>query len=92
MTVLRSGHAKFVRGTTSVSNHWYGRAADIFAVGGQPVSRSNLYAQDAVAWLASLQGPLRPDEVGSPFPQFAPIPGWFTDADHYDHLHIGYEG
>ena len=90
VTVLRSGHARYVRGTSTVSNHWHGRAADVFAVGGQPVSRANPSARDAVAWLASLQGPLRPDEVGSPFPEFNPIPGWFHDADHHDHLHIGY--
>ena len=38
VTIIRTGHAKYVAGTHKVSNHWYGRAATISEVDGEPVS------------------------------------------------------
>ncbi len=35
---FKTGHGKYVTGTTRVSNNWYGRAVTITAVDGQPVS------------------------------------------------------
>lgn len=88
--VLQTGHSRYVRGTTVVSEHANGRAADISMVDGRPVSSANRAARRVVERLAGLAPPLRPDEVGSPFREFAPLPGFFTDADHVGHLHIAY--
>jgi hypothetical protein len=88
LSCLRSGHSRFVKGTTRVSNHTVWRAVDIDRVDGRPVSRTSAAARDLALWLDGLQGPLRPSEVGSPF-RFARRP-YFTDEGHQGHLHIGY--
>jgi hypothetical protein len=38
----------------------------------------------------ALDGQLQSDEVGSPFPQWTHLPGWFSDNNHDGHIHIGY--
>lgn len=85
---FRSGHSYFVKGTTRVSNHVSGRAVDISIVDGKPVSASNNAAFDAVNVVLSLQAPLRPDEIGSPWRIDAK--GSFTNGGHRDHIHIGW--
>jgi hypothetical protein len=90
VTVFVTGHSKYTR-SGSVSNHFYGRAADIFFVDGIPVSATNLEARALVQELAKLSGWLRPDEIGHPFGTIG-FPGGFTDADHAGHLHVGFEG
>lgn len=90
---LRTGHTVDVTGpggedTGRVSNHTYGRAADITTVAGQPVNSGNLAAHQLVAGLAALQGPERPTEVGSPFADIDPSPRWFAETDH---VHVGYD-
>ena len=88
LSCLRSGHSRFVKGTTRVSNHTVWRAVDIDMVDGQPVSKASRAARGLALWLDGLQGPLRPSEIGSPF-AFGRRP-YFTDEGHQDHLHIGY--
>jgi hypothetical protein len=88
LSCLRTGHSRFVKGTTRVSNHTVWRAVDIDMVDGRPVSRRSRPARALALWLDGLQGPLRPAEIGSPFP-FARRP-YFTDEGHQGHLHIGY--
>jgi hypothetical protein len=88
LSCLRSGHSRFVKGTTRVSNHTVWRAVDIDVVDGQPVSRTSRAALALARWLDGLQGPLRPSEIGSPF-AFGRRP-YFTDEGHREHLHIGY--
>jgi hypothetical protein len=88
LSCLRSGHSKFVKGTTRVSNHTVWRAVDIDRVDGRPVSRSSRAARALVGWLDGLEGPLRPSEIGSPFP-ITRRP-YFTDEGHQGHIHIGY--
>jgi hypothetical protein len=90
VSVLKTGHGTYVRGTRKVSNHIGGRAVDIFALNGEPVSPTSSTARAVTAWLATGQGPLKPDELGSPFPEFSDLPGAFSDADHQGHLHIGW--
>jgi hypothetical protein len=86
---LVSAHSYYVKGTTHPSNHAFGRAVDITAVDGSPVSLLNEGALDALRMLESLQSPLRPDEIGAPWPvRFEGI-STFT-KDHADHLHIGF--
>jgi hypothetical protein len=90
VSVLKTGHDRYVAGTRRTSHHYHGRAVDVFQINGQPVSPSNPAARAVTAWLATLSGPLRPDEVGSPFPEFADQPGHFHDQAHLDHIHLGY--
>jgi hypothetical protein len=89
ISVFKTGHAKYVRGTNRISNHYYGRAADIFSVDGAPVSRSSFSGRQLVLAVASVEGPLRPSEVGHPFGDIR-FSGGFSDADHSRHIHLGY--
>ncbi|MBA2312038.1 MAG: lytic murein transglycosylase [Actinobacteria bacterium] len=89
VTVLKAGHSTRTR-SGSISNHYYGRAVDIFFVDGSPVSSSSLPARQVVGFLARLEGQLRPSEVGHPFSNLY-FPGGFTDADHLDHIHLGFD-
>lgn len=89
ITVFKSGHSKYTR-SGNVSLHYGGAAADIFFVDGRPVSVSNAGARQLVLELAALTGMLRPDELGHPFGAIG-FPGGFTDADHRDHIHVGFD-
>ena len=88
LSCLRTGHSRFVKGTTRVSNHTVWRAVDIDMVDGRPVSRSSGAARTLVVWLDGLQGPLRPSEIGSPF-EIGRRP-YFSDEGHQGHVHVGY--
>jgi hypothetical protein len=91
---LQTGHSTCVGGGDyagcDVSNHYYGRAADIAIVNGELVRSHSHVAHELASRLAALSGPLRPEEVGSPW-TIASL-GYFTDAAHADHIHIGYSG
>lgn len=86
---LISGHSYYVKGTARPSNHAFGRAVDILAVDGTWVTARNLGALDIVEVAGSLEPPLRPDQIGAPWPLDFPGIVTFT-KDHYDHLHFGY--
>jgi hypothetical protein len=88
LSCLHSGHSRYVKGTRRVSNHAVWRAVDIDRVDGQPVSIHSPAARALVGWLDGLQGPLRPSEIGSPFP-LGHRP-YFSDDGHQGHIHIGY--
>ena len=83
-----SDHPKLTAGG-SVSNHWLGRAVDIAAIDGAPVDASNFDAREIALHLQDLDPAVRPDEIGTPWAIAGP--GYFTDADHQDHLHIGFK-
>ena len=88
VTVLQTGHSYYtVHGT--VSNHSFGRGVDIGMVDGVAVSSSNTAARDLALALGQLPEPLRPTEIGTPWA--IAEPGYFTDGDHHDHLHVGYD-
>jgi hypothetical protein len=89
VSVFKTRHSKYVQGSRSVSQHFYGAAVDIYKVDGQLVRRGNRHARAIVADLARLDGAQRPTEVGSPFPEFDQLKGWFSDEAHWDHLHLG---
>jgi hypothetical protein len=88
LSCLRTGHSRFVKGTTRVSNHTVWRGVDIDMVDGRPVSRASPAARELVLWLDALQGPLRPSEIGSPF-AIGRRP-YFSDEGHQGHVHVGY--
>jgi hypothetical protein len=88
LSCLRTGHSRFVKGTTRVSNHTVWRAVDIDVVDGQRVSRTSGVSRSLVVWLDGLEGPLRPSEIGSPF-NIGRRP-YFSDESHRGHVHVGY--
>jgi len=88
---LISGHSYFVAGTTTPSNHSFGRAVDISVVDGQAVSIYNPAARDAMELVLSLRPPLVPDELGGPWLLSHVGVRTFTQ-DHHDHIHIGWDG
>jgi Transglycosylase SLT domain len=90
VSVLKSGHSPYVSGTTAFSNHYFGRAVDIYAVNGVNVSSLNFHARQVVMLLNQLPGQLHPSEVGSPFYDII-YPGAFSDSGHRDHVHIGFD-
>jgi hypothetical protein len=75
---------------SKVSNHYFGRAVDVMAIGGRPVSPTNTVAYTALRWLLELPLPWRPGELGNPWPEFDPLPGVYSDANHRNHFHIGF--
>lgn len=91
-SVIRTGHAKYVRGTTRISNHWCGQAVDLPRIAGQPVSDANPTARAVAEWVLSwpVGHPLRPHELGHPFQDLVGPPGSFSDRDHQGHLHLGW--
>jgi hypothetical protein len=88
ISVFQTGHS-YLTVNGSVSNHSFGRAADIATVGGEPVSPSNETAKTLALALARLPEPIRPTEIGSPWA--IDDPAYFTDGDHQDHLHVGFD-
>jgi hypothetical protein len=88
VSCVRTGHSTYVRGTRRVSNHAVWRAVDIDMVDGRPVGPRNTAARLLVGWLDRLEGPLRPVEIGSPFP-LGRRP-YFTDEQHRRHIHVGF--
>jgi hypothetical protein len=88
VSCLRTGHSRFVKGTTRVSNHTVGRAVDIDMVDGRPVAQKNLAAYRLADAVGRGRFGAQPSEVGSPWP-FGHRP-WFTDSGHQGHLHIGF--
>jgi hypothetical protein len=77
------------RSAGSISNHYFGRGVDIAVVDGSPVTVTNAAALALTSGLSSLDPSCRPDEVGSPWAM--PRPGYFTDADNQDKIHIAFK-
>jgi hypothetical protein len=90
VSCLRTGHSRYVKGTTRVSNHTVWRAVDVDQVDGHPISRSNAAARELARWIGQGGAGAAPSEVGSPW-AFGPRP-WFSDDGHQDHLHVGFPG
>ena len=90
VTVIRTGHARYVAGTHKISNHWYGRAATISEVDGQAVAPGSRAA--AALWdeLQAAPKAFRPDEIGAPWSDPA-NPRWFTGPDEQAEIHVGFD-
>jgi hypothetical protein len=90
VTVIKTGHQRFVTGTHKPSNHWYGRAATISEVDGQAVAAGS--ASAAALWdeLQAAPTALRPDEIGAPWS----VPGnprWFSGPGEQAEIHVGFD-
>jgi hypothetical protein len=73
----------------SPSNHWYGRAVDIATVDGEIVRPNSAAGRRLATELTRIDPSIRPDEIGSPWAITAP--GFFTDGDHQDHIHVAFD-
>jgi hypothetical protein len=91
VSVLRTGHAKYVDGTHRISNHWRGRAATIIAVDGRPVSRRSSAAHALWRSLAAAPAVLRPSEIGGPWVD-PTNPRSFSGGSELVSLHVGFDG
>ncbi len=88
ISCMCSDHSKFTTGG-SISNHAYGRGLDIASVDGEIVNPGSTAARELASELSTLPEKYRPDEIGSPWPISGP--GYFTDAGHQDHVHVGFK-
>ncbi|MEX2556590.1 MAG: hypothetical protein WEB06_13310 [Actinomycetota bacterium] len=86
---LVSGHSYYVKGTTRVSNHMFGRAIDILGVNGVAVSVSNEAAREVMEAILALPDSLQPDELGGPW-LLNNGRLWTFTKDHLDHIHAGW--
>ena len=91
VSTLITGHGRFVRGTTKVSNHVGGRAADIVSVDGQDVSPSSGATRALMDELFAFPESVRPTEIGGPWDLDGSDGVGFTDSGHATHLHLGYD-
>jgi hypothetical protein len=90
VTMIRTGHAKYVAGTHKISNHWYGRAATISQVDGEPVRASSHAAATLWDELQSAPAAVRPVEIGAPWGD-PDDPRWFTGPDEKKTIHVGFD-
>jgi hypothetical protein len=88
VSVMQTGHS-YLTVNGSVSNHSFGRAVDIATVDGEPVSADNAAARELALALGALAPEIRPTEIGSPWT--VDDPAYFSDGDHRDHLHVGFD-
>jgi putative modified peptide len=88
VSCMCSDHSKFTAGG-SISNHAYGRGLDIASIDGEIVSPGSALAREVASELSELDPAIRPDEIGSPFAINGP--GYFTDAAHSNHVHVGFK-
>lgn len=86
---LISGHSYYVKDTTRVSNHMFGRAVDILGVNGAPVSPSNAAAREVMEAILTLPESMQPDELGGPW-VLTNGRLWTFTQDHLDHVHAGW--
>ncbi len=88
VSCMCSDHSKMTAGG-SISNHFYGRGLDIAAIDGETVGPGSTIAREVASELSSLDPNYRPNEIGSPWAISGA--GYFTDAAHQNHLHIGFK-
>ncbi len=88
VSCMCSDHSKFTSGG-SISNHHFGRGLDIAAIDGEIVNSGSAIAREIAMELQDLDPDYRPNEIGTPWAISGP--GYFTDAGHQDHLHVGFK-
>src|SRR5438093_3592574 len=89
VSVIRAGRAQFVRGTERIGSHFVGRGVDIVTVDGEPVALGSVAPRAFAQEIGRLvQG--RPDEVLTPWPDLVGPPGFGNNADHRDHIQVGW--
>ncbi|HEX3608716.1 MAG TPA: lytic murein transglycosylase [Solirubrobacterales bacterium] len=93
ISALRSDHSKFTS-SGNISNHYYGRAMDIAAIDGVPCT--DVSPDGPCGTIARQLGALpagqEPTELIYCFDPDGPAnPNGFAQADHCDHVHVGFD-
>jgi hypothetical protein len=93
ISALRSDHGKYTS-SGNVSNHYYGRAMDIAAIDGVPCT--NVSPDGPCGTIARQLGALpagqEPTELIYCWDPDGPAnPNGFAQADHCDHIHVGFD-
>jgi hypothetical protein len=87
---FRTGHPKFVAGTSKISNNWYGRATTITWVDGSAVSPGSAAARALWQQLRTAPASIRPTEIGAPWAD--PVnPRYYSGPDAVNLIHIGFD-
>ena len=94
ISALRSDHSKFTS-SGNVSNHYYGRAMDIAAIDGVPCT--DVSPDGPCGTIARQIGALPPGQEPTELiycwdPDGPANPNGFAQADHCDHVHVGFDG
>jgi soluble lytic murein transglycosylase-like protein len=94
ISALRSDHSKYTS-SGNVSNHYYGRAMDIAAIDG--VSCTDVSPTGPCGTIARQLGALPPGQEPTELiycfdPDGPANPNGFAQADHCDHVHVGFDG
>ena len=93
ISALRSDHSRFTS-SGNISNHYYGRAMDIAAIDG--VACTNVTPDGPCGTLARQLGALPPGQEPTELiycwdPDGPANPNGFAQADHCDHIHVGFD-
>ena len=93
ISALRSDHSKYAS-SGNVSNHYYGRAMDIAAIDG--VSCTNVSPDGPCGTIARQLGALPPGQEPTELiycwdPDGPANPNGFAQADHCNHVHVGFD-
>jgi hypothetical protein len=91
VSVIKTGHARYVAGTHKESNHWFGRAATIVEVDGRPVTAGSSAAADLWKQLLTAPKPIRPAEIGAPWTAPGTSLRSFSGPDEQSSLHVGFD-
>ncbi len=91
ISALRSDHSMYAS-SGNVSNHYLGRAMDIAAVDGVPCTLTTVDGPCGrlARALADLPAGEKPTELIYCFDPDGPGPAW-AQADHCDHVHVGFD-
>jgi hypothetical protein len=91
VSVVRSGHPRFVFGTDRLSDHPRGRAFDTWRINGHAVVDPRTPKSLVVGYMraAAAAGSYN---VGGPYQVLGHGNQFFTDATHHDHVHVGFLG
>ncbi|HEY1478737.1 MAG TPA: hypothetical protein VGF46_01835 [Gaiellales bacterium] len=88
---FKTGHGKYVAGTSKISNNWYGRAVTITAVDGLAVSPGSSGAHALWQALRTAPSAIRPSEIGAPWADPS-NPRYYSGSDALNVIHIGFDG
>jgi hypothetical protein len=91
VSVIKTGHARYVAGTHKESNHWFGRAATIVEVDGRPVTAGSSAAADLWKQLLTAPKAIRPAEIGAPWTAPGTSLRSFSGPDEKSSLHVGFD-
>jgi hypothetical protein len=93
ISALRSDHSKFTS-SGNVSNHYYGRAMDIAAIDGVPCTDVSVDGPcgTIARQIGALPAGQEPTELIYCWDPDGPAnPNGFAQADHCDHVHVGFD-